>query len=117
MAPQGDLLHLEPFSGIAGDMLLGALLDLGLPRKQLMDGLSGLGLEFQLRVKSVHRGPLAAKHVDVMVPGNHRSKKKGAKKKGAKKKKKKAAKKKGAKKKGAKKKGAKKKARRKKKSR
>ncbi len=83
MAPQGDLLHLEPFSGIAGDMLLGALLDLGLPRKQLMDGLSGLGLEFQLRVKSVHRGPLAAKHVDVMVPGNHRSKKKGAKKKRA----------------------------------
>ncbi|MEE2672682.1 MAG: nickel pincer cofactor biosynthesis protein LarC [Myxococcota bacterium] len=81
MTPQGRLLHLEPFSGIAGDMLLGALLDLGLPRKQLMDGLSGLGVEFQLRVKSVRRGALAAKHVDVMVPAGDRSKKKGTKKK------------------------------------
>ena len=81
MTPQGRLLHLEPFSGIAGDMLLGALLDLGLPRKQLMDGLSGLGVEFQLRVKSVHRGALAAKHVDVMVPAKRASTKKGSKKK------------------------------------
>jgi uncharacterized protein (TIGR00299 family) protein len=62
------LLHLEPFSGIAGDMLLGALLDLGLPRKQLMDGLAGLGVDFSLRVKQVRRGALAARHVDVMVP-------------------------------------------------
>lgn len=49
-------------------MLLGALLDLGLPRKQLVDGLSGLGVEFRLRVKNVHRAALAAKHVDVLVP-------------------------------------------------
>lgn len=73
MAPQGRLLHLEPFSGIAGDMLLGALLDLGLPRKQLLDGLSGLGVDFQLRVKTVHRGALAAKHVDVMIPAGRRA--------------------------------------------
>ena len=84
MTPQGSLLHLEPFSGIAGDMLLGALLDLGLPRKQLMDGLSGLGIEFQLRVRTVRRGPLAAKHVDVMVPTNKGSKRKGSRRKGSK---------------------------------
>ena len=62
-------------------MLLGALLDLGLPRKQLMDGLSGLGVEFQLRVKTVRRGALAAKHVDVLVPVKRGSKGKGRKKK------------------------------------
>jgi hypothetical protein len=62
-------LHLDAFSGIAGNMFLGALLDLGLPRKQLEEGLSGLGVEFSLRVKRVQRGALAARHVDVRVPG------------------------------------------------
>jgi uncharacterized protein (TIGR00299 family) protein len=62
-----SLLHLEPFSGIAGDMLLGALLDLGLPRRELESGLAGLALDFKLRVGRVRRGALAAKHVDVMV--------------------------------------------------
>lgn len=62
------LLHLEPFSGIAGDMLLGALLDLGLPRAELEAGLAGLGLEFQLRVRRVRRGALAARQLDVRVP-------------------------------------------------
>jgi uncharacterized protein (TIGR00299 family) protein len=62
------LLHLEPFSGIAGDMLLGALLDLGLSRRALTDGLAGLGVEYKLRVKTVRRGALAARHVDVLVP-------------------------------------------------
>jgi uncharacterized protein (TIGR00299 family) protein len=65
----GDrLLHLEPFSGIAGDMLLGALLDLGLSRRALEDGLAPLGLEFKLRVSKVQRGALSARHLDVRVP-------------------------------------------------
>lgn len=67
-APAAHLLHLEPFSGIAGDMLLAALLDLGLPRRALSDGLAGLGVDFELRVRKVRRGPIAARHVDVMVP-------------------------------------------------
>ncbi len=62
------LLHLEPFSGIAGDMLLAALLDLGLPRRELEAGLAGLGLEFKLRVRKVSRGALSARHVEVRVP-------------------------------------------------
>lgn len=51
-------------------MMLAAMLDLGLPRKELEAGLSGLGLEFKLRVKQVARGALAAKHLEVVVPGH-----------------------------------------------
>jgi uncharacterized protein (TIGR00299 family) protein len=49
-------------------MFLGALLDLGLPRRQLETDLSGLGVEFALRVRRVRRGTLAARHVRVEVP-------------------------------------------------
>jgi len=58
-------LHLDTFSGISGNMLLGALLDLGLPRKALERELSGLGLEWSLRVSRVRRGALAARYVSV----------------------------------------------------
>lgn len=53
-------------------MFLGALLDLGLPRRDLEADLSGLGVEHGLRVRRVRRGPLAARHVDVLVPHAHR---------------------------------------------
>lgn len=78
-AARAGLLHLEPFSGIAGDMLLAALLDLGLPRRELESGLAGLKLDFKFRVKRVQRGALAAKHLDVMVPEAKRARAKGVK--------------------------------------
>ncbi len=72
------VLHLETFSGIAGNMFLGALLDLGLSRKALVDDLSGLGVEFALRVSRVRRGAIAARYVDVRVPAGRARKKTGA---------------------------------------
>jgi len=71
-APRGDaarVLHLDAFSGIAGNMFLGALLDLGLPRRALEADLAGLGVPFRLIVKRVRRGALDANYVDVAVPG------------------------------------------------
>ncbi|MCP5042976.1 MAG: nickel pincer cofactor biosynthesis protein LarC, partial [bacterium] len=62
------MLHLDCFSGISGNMMLGALLDLGLSRKELDAGLAGLGVDYKLRVKNVKRGALAARHVEVVVP-------------------------------------------------
>ena len=49
-------------------MFLGALLDLGLKRKELEGDLAGLDLEFSLKVRKVKRGALAARYVDVVVP-------------------------------------------------
>ncbi|UCE86549.1 MAG: nickel pincer cofactor biosynthesis protein LarC [Deltaproteobacteria bacterium] len=65
----GQLLHLDAFSGIAGNMLLGALLDLGLSRRALEQDLAGIDVAFGLRVRRVRRGALGARRVDVQVPG------------------------------------------------
>jgi len=66
-------LHLDLFSGIAGNMFLGALLDLGLPQRTLEKELAGLGVKHRLRVSRVHRGPLVARYVSVEVPGAARA--------------------------------------------
>lgn len=66
--PGARLLHLDTFSGAAGNMFLGALLDAGLPRKALTEPLAGLGVPHRLVVRRVKRGALAARYVDVVVP-------------------------------------------------
>jgi len=63
------ILHLDAFSGASGNMFMGALLDLGLSKKDLLAGLAPLGLEFELVVEKVKRAGFAARHVDVRVPG------------------------------------------------
>src|SRR5262245_20759403 len=67
------VLHLDLFSGIAGNMLLGALLDAGLSRKELEADLSGLGLDHRLVVRRVQRGILSSLYVDVRVPTDRHS--------------------------------------------
>jgi len=62
------ILHLDAFSGIAGNMFLGALLDLGLSRRELEADLALLDLPFKLIVKRVRRGALDACWVDVVPP-------------------------------------------------
>jgi len=49
-------------------MFLGALLDLGLSRRELEADLAGLGLDYTLVVRRVRRGTLAARYVDVRTP-------------------------------------------------
>jgi uncharacterized protein (TIGR00299 family) protein len=67
------VLHLDLFSGISGNMFLGAMLDLGLSRKQLDLDLAGLGVNYKLRVKKVARGAIAARYVEVLIPGQKKS--------------------------------------------
>ncbi len=62
------VLHLDAFSGAAGNMFMGALLDLGMSRKALVTALEPLGLDFKLVVKKVQRSGFAARYVDVKVP-------------------------------------------------
>jgi uncharacterized protein (TIGR00299 family) protein len=60
---------LDPFSGIAGDMTLGALLDLGLDPEWLRALPSTLGLEgITVRIERVKRGEIASWKVDFDIP-------------------------------------------------
>jgi len=67
------VLHLDTFSGMAGNMFLGALLDAGLEAKALREGLAGLGVDHRIRISRVKRGAIAARYVTVAVPkGGHK---------------------------------------------
>lgn len=60
---------LDPFSGISGDMTLGALIDVGLDPAWLEALPHALGLEgVGVRIRDVRRGEIACKKVDFDIP-------------------------------------------------
>lgn len=62
------IAYFDCFSGVSGDMILGALLDVGLPVEELRSGLSLLKLQgFELKAAKVRKGPFTGTKVDVMV--------------------------------------------------
>ncbi len=65
------VLFLEPFAGISGDMLLGALVDLGVEVGVLEKQIEALGLgdRVQLKVTRTERGGIEATKVDVVIDG------------------------------------------------
>jgi len=64
----GRVLYLDPFSGIAGDMFLGLLFDLGVDEEAMVAELERLGLRFDLAVSQVEKNGIAAIHTHVAVP-------------------------------------------------
>ncbi|GJL65511.1 MAG: TIGR00299 family protein [Nitrospirales bacterium] len=61
-------LHFDCFSGISGDMCLGALVDAGVPLTALKKGLQQLATGgYQLKAKKVHRGTVHATKIDVII--------------------------------------------------
>jgi uncharacterized protein (TIGR00299 family) protein len=66
-------LYFDCFSGISGDMTIGALLDLGLGLDYLSTELRKLPVEgYELQMARVTRSNLSAIKFDVVVPGEHR---------------------------------------------
>src|SRR2546428_3899036 len=69
-------LYFDCFSGISGDMTIGALLDLGLDFDYLKTELKKLPVEgYELRASRVMRSNLSAMKFDVLMEGaggNHR---------------------------------------------
>ena len=59
--------YLECFSGISGDMLLGALVDAGVPFALLEETTAALGVGARLEARKVSRGGIAGTKVDVVT--------------------------------------------------
>ena len=63
------IAYLDCFSGISGDMFLGALLDAGLPAGVLEETVAALAVGARLEVSRVTRSGISATKVDVWVGG------------------------------------------------
>jgi uncharacterized protein (TIGR00299 family) protein len=64
------LAYLDLFCGLSGDMMLGALVDAGLPLGDLRKGLAKLSLKgYSLSSRRVQKGPISATKVDVAIAG------------------------------------------------
>jgi uncharacterized protein (TIGR00299 family) protein len=60
--------HFDCFSGISGDMTLGALIDAGVDADAIRRGIASLGLPIQLEIEKVRKGGFAATYVHVEAP-------------------------------------------------
>ena len=60
------IAYLDCFAGISGDMMLGALVDAGVPAQVLHDAVVALKLEASLRIGTVDRSGISATKVHVL---------------------------------------------------
>ena len=66
------IVLLDPFSGISGDMTVGALLHLGLPLDRIREAIETLGLrDVEVAAERVSRSGIAATKFHVRVRGRH----------------------------------------------
>ncbi len=63
--------HFDCFSGISGDMTLGALIDAGVDAEAIRQGIASLGLPIELKIEKVRKGGFAATQVQINAPHEH----------------------------------------------
>jgi uncharacterized protein (TIGR00299 family) protein len=63
------IAYLECFSGISGDMFLGALIDAGVPPELFIKTVEALGVDARLEISRVDRSGISATKVDVIAAG------------------------------------------------
>jgi pyridinium-3,5-bisthiocarboxylic acid mononucleotide nickel chelatase len=63
--------YLECFSGISGDMMLGAMVGAGVPFEHLQQVTEALNVGARLEMRKVTRGGIAATKIDVIAPESH----------------------------------------------
>jgi pyridinium-3,5-bisthiocarboxylic acid mononucleotide nickel chelatase len=63
--------HFDCFSGISGDMTLGALIDAGVDANAIRQAVDSLGLPIQLEIAKIRKGGFAATEVRVEAPVEH----------------------------------------------
>jgi len=63
------IAYLDCFSGMSGDMFLGALVDAGVPAKLFEDTVAALNIGARLEISRVNRSGIGATKVDVFVNG------------------------------------------------
>src|ERR1700694_4854432 len=63
------IAYLDCFSGMSGDMFLGALVDAGMPAKLFEETIAALNIGARLEISRVKRSGITATKVDVLVHG------------------------------------------------
>src|SRR5579863_1750814 len=67
-SPSMRIAYLDCFSGISGDMLLGAMVDAGVPLSVLSNTAAALNVGAEIQSRKVVRGGITATKVDVIAP-------------------------------------------------
>src|SRR5437763_174755 len=70
--PAVRVAHFDCFSGISGDMTLGALIDAGVDAEAVRAAVASLGLPITLKIDKVRKGGFAATYVQVEAPDEHK---------------------------------------------
>jgi uncharacterized protein (TIGR00299 family) protein len=65
------IAHFDCFSGISGDMTLGALIDAGVDAAAICTAVDSLGLPVKIEVEKVRKGGFAATQVFIEAPQEH----------------------------------------------
>jgi uncharacterized protein (TIGR00299 family) protein len=65
-------LYFDCFAGASGNMILGALFELGVDRDEMVRLLRGLNIaDFEIKAETVDRSGISATHVEVVIPKEH----------------------------------------------